>query len=52
MSETQMKNDSGSAWYILGSALVGTAVGVGAVAAAPFTGGGSVLAAATLWSNF
>ncbi len=34
-----------------GKILAGAAVGVGAVAAAPFTGGGSLLGAATLASS-
>lgn len=35
----------------LGKALIGAVVGVGAIAAAPFTGGGSLFAGATLMSS-
>ena len=34
-----------------GKVLAGVAIGVGAVAAAPFTGGGSLLGAATLGAS-
>jgi uncharacterized membrane protein YebE (DUF533 family) len=40
-----------SFWKILGYSVGGAVVGVGAIAAAPFTGGGSVLGAVTLLSS-